>query len=41
VGSGDIFGTTDLERIFFTLLMMAGDIIFSLAFGLLASITSN
>jgi hypothetical protein len=40
VGTGDVFGTTDLERIFFMLLIVCGDIIFSLAFGLLASITS-
>ena len=41
VGSGDIFATTDLERIFFTLLMTAADIVFALAFGLLAELTSN
>ena len=41
VGSGDIFGTTDLERLFFTFLMTAADIVFALAFGLLAELTTN
>jgi hypothetical protein len=41
VGSGDIFGTTDLERGFFICLMSCSDIIFALAFGLLAELTSN
>ncbi len=36
VGSGDVFATTDLERIFFILLIGCADIIFSLAFGLVA-----
>jgi hypothetical protein len=41
VGSGDVFGTTDLERLFIIVLMTAADIVFALAFGLLAEITSN
>ena len=41
VGSGDVFGTTDLERLFFIVLMTAADIVFALAFGLLAELTSN
>ena len=41
VGSGDIFGTTDLERLFFTFLMTAADIFFAFAFGLLAELTTN
>lgn len=41
VGSGDVFGTTDLERIFLTALMTAADVVFALAFGLIAEITSN
>lgn len=41
VGSGDIFGTTDLERLFFVVLMCSADIVFALAFGLLAELTTN
>jgi hypothetical protein len=41
VGSGDIFGTTDLERFFFVLLITFADVIFALAFGLLAELTAN
>lgn len=41
VGSGDIYGTTDIERLFFTFLMTAADVVFALAFGLLAELTSN
>lgn len=41
VGSGDIFGTTDLERLFLTFLITSADVVFALAFGLLAELTSN
>jgi hypothetical protein len=41
VGSGDIYGVTDIERLFFTFLMTVADVIFALAFGLLAELTSN
>jgi len=41
VGSGDIWGTTDLERIFFTVLITSADVVFALAFGMLAELTSN
>lgn len=41
VGSGDIWGTTDLERVYFTFLMCAADVVFALAFGLLAELTTN
>ncbi len=41
VGSGDIYGTTDLERFFFVLLITFADVIFALAFGLLAELTAN
>lgn len=38
VGYGDMFPVTDLERIFFILMINAGDVLFALAFGLLAQI---
>jgi hypothetical protein len=41
VGSGDVYGTTDLERLFLTFLFTAADVVFALAFGLLAELTSN
>lgn len=41
MGSGDVYGTTDLERLFFIILMTSADIVFALAFGLLAEVTSN
>lgn len=41
VGSGDIYGTTDLERLFLTFLITSADVVFALAFGLLAELTSN
>lgn len=41
VGSGDIYATTDLERVFLTLLFTAADVVFALAFGLLAELTTN
>lgn len=40
-GSGDIFGTTDLERLFFSFLMTGGDIVFALSIGLLSEMTSS
>lgn len=36
VGYGDIFPVTDLERVFFILMITAGDVLFALAFGLIA-----
>lgn len=39
VGYGDMFPVTDLERIFFILMINTGDVLFALAFGLLAQIT--
>ncbi len=41
VGSGEIFATTDLERLFFICLITCGDVIFALAFGLLAQLASK
>ena len=39
VGSGDTFPVTDLGRIFFTLMMTVGDVLFALGFGMIASIS--
>ena len=36
VGYGDMFPVTDTERIFFCLMINAGDVLFALAFGLIA-----
>ena len=36
VGYGDIFPVTNLERVFFILMITAGDVLFALAFGLIA-----
>ena len=41
VGYGDIEGTNDLERIFCSIIMIIGVILFSLANGALASIVEN
>ena len=41
VGSGDIYGVTDLERMFLAFTFTSADIFFALAFGLLAEITTN
>jgi hypothetical protein len=41
VGSGDIYGTTDLERMFLTFLFSAADVVFALAFGLIAELTTK
>merc|ERR1719232_1079480 len=38
VGYGDMFPVTDTERVFFCLMINAGDILFALAFGLIAQI---
>ena len=38
VGYGDMFPVTDLERIFFILMITAGDVLFALAFGLIAQL---
>jgi CRP-like cAMP-binding protein len=39
VGYGDMFPMTDIERIFFVLLINSGDALFAVAFGLIAGIT--
>lgn len=39
VGYGDMFPMTDLERVFFTVLITIGDLLFALAFGLITKIT--
>jgi len=39
VGYGDMYPVTNLERIFFILMINAGDVLFALAFGLIAQIT--
>ena len=36
VGYGDMYPVTDLERMFFILMINTGDVLFALAFGLLA-----
>lgn len=38
VGSGDNIAVTDKERIFFICMMTTGDIVFSLAFGLISDV---
>ena len=39
VGYGDMYPITNLERVFFILMINTGDVLFALAFGLLAQIT--
>ena len=39
VGYGDMYPVTDTERVFFCLMINAGDVLFALAFGLIAQIT--
>ena len=41
VGSGDNYAMTDPERIFFICMMTMGDIVFGLAFGLVAEVFLN
>ena len=36
VGYGDMYPVTNIERIFFILMINAGDVLFALAFGLIA-----
>jgi len=38
VGYGDMFGTTDTERVATSIIIMIGDALFAVAFGLMASI---
>jgi hypothetical protein len=40
VGYGDMFGTTDTERITTVLIILTGDALFAVAFGLIASIAA-
>jgi hypothetical protein len=39
VGYGDMFPMTDIERIVFTIMITIGDLLFALAFGLIARLT--
>jgi len=39
VGYGDMYPVTNIERVFFILMINAGDVLFALAFGLIAQIT--
>mmetsp|Transcript_2189 Transcript_2189/g.3273 ORF Transcript_2189/g.3273 Transcript_2189/m.3273 type:complete len:110 (-) Transcript_2189:2315-2644(-) len=39
VGYGDMFPMTDTERVFFTLMITSGDMLFAMAFGLITRIT--
>jgi hypothetical protein len=38
VGYGDMFPMTDYERAFFTIMIVIGDLLFALAFGLITNI---
>lgn len=38
VGYGDMFGTTDTERVATSIIIMIGDALFAVAFGLMASV---
>ena len=39
VGYGDMFPMTDIERIFFTMMITMGDLLFAIAFGLITRLT--
>jgi hypothetical protein len=39
VGSGDMFPMTNIELVFFILLVTIGDVFFNLAFGLITNVT--
>lgn len=39
VGYGDMFPMTDIERVCFLLMITCGDLLFALAFGLIANLT--
>jgi hypothetical protein len=41
VGYGDMFGTTDTERITICLIILTGDALFAVAFGMMASIAAG
>ena len=39
VGYGDMFPMNDTERVFFTMMITMGDLLFALAFGLITKLT--
>jgi len=41
VGYGDMFGTTDAERIMTCLIIITGDALFAVAFGMMASVAAG
>ena len=41
VGYGDMFGTTDTERIACCIIILTGDALFAVAFGMLASLAEG
>ena len=41
VGYGDMFGTNDTERIVTAVIILVGDALFAVAFGMMASLAAN
>jgi hypothetical protein len=41
VGYGDMFGTNDTERMMTALIILIGDALFAVAFGMMASMAAN